>query len=197
MRMPDAEAQPAYTAKLVRGGDTAYTSLRRFSLYEEDSFATFFFSEIEQIWMVVVKAGAVAVDDAAVAENGILNSVSKLSLGKSTFLFHNLSRGPGLSQTLVEHFVISNIRTMTYEQIQGIVAKHGAAGDIRKYIEMNRLFISGRDGVQLNYKVYISFLEGRSNPLLSSLLYEMQQSLTQEGMAGVRSEERRVGKECS
>ena len=66
------------SAKLATQSLAICTSLRSFNLYDSNTFMTFFYSEIEKVWFVIIKNGNILVDSFQVNKSNILNKINRI-----------------------------------------------------------------------------------------------------------------------
>ena len=57
MAKTETSKSASHAARLATASGSVSTSFRSFSLYDTSIFATFFYSEIEKVWLIVVKNG--------------------------------------------------------------------------------------------------------------------------------------------
>lgn len=170
------------TAVLSTSSQSAFTSFKSFSLYDSNIFTTFFYSNIERVWLMVVKNGCVYVDGFPVRTSVILHDMSRIEFDSVSIKFVSLRSEIGLSQILIERFLISNNCKIPEEQILALVSSYHDKGLVLECLRRNCLFYRDEAGWGLDYKNYIDFLEYRSDPLLDAVLCELQNSLTGSGL---------------
>lgn len=176
-----AEPPSSRTAKLSDASRTILTSFKCFNLYDTNIFATFFFSDIEKIWLVIVKNGLVTLNGAVVKTYGILHNFSLIDFDTTRIEFVNAKDEIGLSQVLVERFLTSNNCKITSSQILELSDANIEKDVIFGSLKRNSLFYQDGEGWGLNYKNYIDFLEQRNDPFVDSVLLEFENTLTTTG----------------
>lgn len=163
-----------YTAKLVKKNKTIATVFKKFNLYDSFTFVTFFFSEIEKLWLISVKNGSVRINGTDVRSNKILNNQSRIEIGDIEFNFTNLCNGIGLSQKIIENFFIQNEEKLKISDILNYTEELQNKKFILEYLNKNELFYRVNDLWKINYRKYIELLEKQTDPLIKSMLYEME-----------------------
>lgn len=161
---------------------TIFTSLHKFSLYEKDNFATFFYSTVEKVWVISAKCGCIVVDGTVVKRSSVLNLSSRISIGNIKITFINLRSEIGLSQTLVEHFLSTTEGTLRTKQVSELACACTGNPNVLELLRKNGLFDYSDDEWTLNYKVYVDFLEGKTDPILPAVLEEIQRDLPGGGL---------------
>lgn len=178
----------SYTACLYSKSKGILTSFKTFNLYDSTTFASFFYSEIEKIWLMVIKNGSVLVDKERVCTSRILNNFTYIQFESMCIGFRNMRDEIGLSQRLVEQFLSSNISHISHTSLidgyEPEIKNKGINIDIlQECLEANVLFDKvGRDW-RLNYIKYIEFLEGGNDPLLSPVIIEMEKNNIGKGLS--------------
>ncbi|KAI4292923.1 hypothetical protein PAPHI01_2197 [Pancytospora philotis] len=172
-----------HAAQISQGSRAVSTLHTVFNLYDTHTFAAFFYSRIERLWLLVVKSGAVAVDGEAVTASMLLCNECSIGFDTATVGFKNMREGAGASQTLVDKFLAAHDLRLAEAEVVRLAAPDGAGAQrvdsavLLGSLRRNRLFREDERGWRLDYQSYIDFLEGRSDPLLDAVKYEFERTV--------------------
>lgn len=170
------------SVKLSSYSQSVTSSLNSFNLYDGNTFTTFFYSNIEKIWFITVKSGLVKINDESFSGSMILYSPSYIEYNSATIKFTNLRDEIVLSQILVEKFLRSKESKILQTQIFDLIKNFSDKQLIFECLERNSLFSHSGGEWFLNYQNYIDFLELKIDPLISSVLYELENGYYSGGL---------------
>lgn len=170
------------TVKLTSNGNSVTTSLKSFNLYDTNTFTTFFYSSIEKIWFITVKTGKVKINGEEFTGSRILYNKSQIQYDSINITFHNLKDEVGLSQILVEKFLRSKNSKILQDHIFEIMKDRKDQQLVMECLKRNALFSHNNGEWSLNYSTYIEFLELKSDPLISSIFYELEHGYESYGL---------------
>ncbi|KAI5170240.1 hypothetical protein PAEPH01_1266 [Pancytospora epiphaga] len=173
MEFSKRNISPASTVEFTEGNRSATTSFKSFNLYDTNIFATFFYSDIEKVWLVVVKSGKVIVNGNEISSSVILCNMSVIKFDTVEVRFKNMKDDIGLSQHLVERLLVANDGKITQEKILEFAGENVDNGLILGCLRKNKLFTECGGIWRIDYRNYIDFLEGREDPLYNAVLHEI------------------------
>lgn len=165
------------------GRSSVATSLKSFSIYDSTTFSSFFYSEFEKIWLLIVKNGTVVVDSKPVNRYTILNNGCDMQYETAAVHMTNLLGGIGFSHVLVEKFLISKNSLLRNDEIAEIASLYGNSEVALECLRRNKLFICKDSHWRLDYATYIRFLEKETDPLLDSVICEFECSALSKGIS--------------
>lgn len=170
-------------ARFTNGINTATTALRVFNIYDSSIFTTLFYSEVEKIWLLIVKNGSVGVDSNETARSVILSYECQLKYETTTVRMTNLLGGVGLSQVLVEKFLALHNCHLSHSEVAELASRYGNQSTVLECLSRNKLFLRKNDSWKLDYAAYIRFLERESDPIVDSVMFEFSQNALSHGIS--------------
>jgi len=165
-----------YFASLSLFSKSLETPHRHFNLYHRDIFTSFFYSEIEKKWLIIIKNGHVKINGKYRSNIHLLDNTSKIQFGDIEIVFKSTGNGIGLSQSLIHKFLASCSILLPNQELLDILAPYGPLKPAWTCVRNNPLFIMENEGVRLNYSVYTELLDGKLDPLVDSMLSEFENS---------------------
>lgn len=176
--------------QLAEETQSIISSHRLSHLYDRENSATFFYSEIERCWIVIVNNGTVSINGSILSSSGnnsyVIEHKAQIVFGARRFVFYNTNSSKGISRVLVDSLLRSRKEKIKTGRVLEIIQEYcGSDKDpyfVLDCIRRNEIFNYKRGELTLNIEALCGFLKTEESPLKGSLEYELEHGFRSRGM---------------
>lgn len=176
--------------QLVEGTQSVVSSHKLDHIYDRENSATFFYSEVEKCWVVIVNNGTISVDGIVLSPSGNRSSViehrADVVFGGRSFIFYNINSPKGMSRILVDALLKSKREKIKTEKILRVIQDSCSLYKdlyfVLDCVLKNDIFDYRSGELSLNAETLRKFIKAGKSPVKNALEYEFEHGFRSRSM---------------